>query len=78
MDESCLNGLDEGVEDVSSLLSAGLDDGEHSVDEAAAGGALRAEGEFAPDDGVAQGAFAGVVRRLDAVVLEELPEPRRA
>lgn len=38
-------------------------------------GALRAEGELAPDDGAAQGPCAGDVGRLDAVVLEELSEP---
>jgi hypothetical protein len=44
--------LDEVVEDVSSLLAAGFDDGEHGFDEAAPRGDLRAEGELAPDDGV--------------------------
>ena len=57
------------------MLAAGFDSGEHRFDEAAARGALRAEGELAPDDGVPQRAFAGVVRRFDAVVLEKGPKP---
>jgi hypothetical protein len=55
------DGFGEEVEHVSGLLPAGLDHGENGFDEAASIDALRAEGEFPPDDGVPQGALAGVV-----------------
>ena len=58
-----LNGLGDEVEGVLFLLSAGFDDGQHGLDEPTAVGALRAEGEFSPDDGVTQGPLAGVVGR---------------
>ena len=62
------------VEDFAFLLAAGLDDRQQGFDEAAASGALGAEGEFAPDDGVAQHLFRAIIRRLNTGVGEEHPE----
>ena len=61
-----MDGGGEVLESGTALLAAGLDHRQHRFYEAAAAGALRAEGELAPDDGVTQRAFACVVRRLQA------------
>lgn len=67
-------GGDEG-EDIDGSLAAGFDDGQHGFHEAAAGFALSAERQFPPDHGVPQGALAGVVRRFDALHVDEGPQP---
>ena len=64
----------QDIEDIAVLLAAGFDDGEQGLDEAAAGVALGAEREFAPDHGVAQDLFGAVVGRLRTGVGEEHPE----
>ena len=64
----------EEVEDIAILLAAGFDDGQQGLDEAAARGALSAEGEFAPDHGVAQDLFGAIICGLDPGVSEEHPE----
>ena len=69
------DGVGEVGEGVAALLAAGFDDGQHRLDEAAAGGALRAEGELPPDHGVTQGPLAGVVGRFDAFGAEKGPQP---
>ena len=56
------------------LLAAGFDDGQQGFDKAAAGCALGAEREFAPDDCVTQRAFAAVVRRFQARDFPEQPQ----
>jgi len=61
----------EVLEGVAALLAAGLDHRQHRFHEAAAGGALRAERELAPDDGVTQRAFARIVRRFYAFATDE-------
>src|SRR5207249_3019016 len=61
-------------EGVAAGPAAGLDDRQQPLDEPAAGGRLRAEGELPPDDRVPQGALGGVVGRLDAVDGDEGPE----
>lgn len=48
-----LDSIGEVGEGVAALLPAGLHEGEHPFDEAASGWALRAEGELAPDHGMA-------------------------
>ena len=75
MGEVGLDGGGEVVEGTAALLAAGFDDGQHRFQETAAAGALRSEGELAPDDGVTQRAFARVVRRLDTFLADERPEP---
>ena len=62
------------VEDFAFLWAAGLDDGQHRFDEAAAGGALGAEGEFAPDHGVAEDLFGAIIGRLNTGVGDEHPQ----
>ncbi len=64
----------EEVEDIAFLLAAGFDDGQQGFDEAAASGGLGAEGEFAPDHGVAQDLFGAIIRGLDSGVSEEYSE----
>ena len=54
---SGLGGVGDEFEDVAVLLSAGFEDAEQGLDEAAARGALGAEAELAPDDGMAQRAL---------------------
>ena len=51
-----------------------LDDTQQALDEPAAGGRLRAEGQLPPDDRVPQGALGGVVGRLHALNFGEGPE----
>ena len=70
-----MDGGGEVLEGAAALLAAGLDDRKHRLHEAAAAGALRAERELPPDDGMTQRAFARVVRRLDAFLADERPEP---
>ena len=64
----------QDIEDIAFLLAAGFDDGQQGFDEAAASGALGAEGEFAPDDGVAQHLLRAIIRRLNTGVIKEHPE----
>ena len=71
---SC-GGVGDEFKDVAGLLSAGFDDGQQRLDEAAALRTLGAEAELAPDHGRAESAFAGVVRGFDAFVVEERLEP---
>ncbi len=63
------------LEGVATLLATGLDHREHRLHETTAAGTLSAEGELAPDDGVAQHAFANVVRRFHTFTTNECPEP---
>ena len=70
-----LDGVGEELASRSTLLAAGFDHREHGLNESASRGALRAEGQLAPNDGVTQGPFAGVVRRFDSLVLEKHPQP---
>ena len=75
MGEVGIDGGGHEGEYVAGLLAAGFDDSEEGFDEAAALFALGAEGKFPPDDGVSQGALAGVVRRFDALHVDEGPQP---
>src|SRR5438132_2132290 len=59
----------------SRLLAAGFYDRQDRGYEPAAMCALRAKRKFAPDDGMPQRAFAGIVRRLDTFDLQEGPKP---
>ena len=54
-----MDGGGEIVEDVAALLAAGLDHRQHRFHEAAAAGALRAEGKLAPDHRVGCATTAG-------------------
>ena len=56
------------------LLAAGFEDGQQGFDEAATGFTLGAEREFAPEDCVAQRAFATVVRWFQARDFQKQPE----
>ncbi len=64
----------QDIKDIAFLLAAGFDDGQQGFDEAAAGGALGAEGQFAPDHGVTQHLFGAIIGRLNTGVAEEHPE----
>ena len=64
----------QDIKDVAVLWAAGLDDGQHRFDEAAAVGVLCAEGEFAPDHGVADDLFGAIIGRLNTGVGQEHPE----
>ena len=70
----CFEGGGQDIQDIAVLLAAGLDDGQQGFDEAAAGGALGAEGQFAPDHGVAEDLFGSIISRLHTGVGEEHPE----
>ena len=63
--EVCFDGLDEELQGVSSLLSAGFDNAEQCLDEAAARRALGSEAELRPDDRVTQRSLGRIVGRLD-------------
>ena len=65
----------EVLEGVAVLLAAGFDHRQHRFDETATAGTLRAEGKLTPDNGVAQGTLAGVVRRFHPFATDERPEP---
>ena len=69
------DGFGDVLEDVAALLAAGLGDGQQGLDESASGGALRAEAQFPPDDGVTQAPLGGVVRRFDAIDIQKRPQP---
>ena len=56
------------------LAAAGFDDRQHPLDEPAARGRLRAEGQLPPDHGVTQRLLGGVVGRLDAFDFHEGPQ----
>ena len=49
------DGLADELENVALLLTTGFDGRQQRFHEAAAGGALRSEGEFSPDHRVTQG-----------------------
>ena len=68
------DGLDEEGEGVSLLLAAGFDGGQQAFHESATVGALGAERQVFPDDGVAQRAFGRVVGRLDIRAIHEPPQ----
>ncbi len=67
MGEVVFDGLGDEGEGVAVLSAAGFDHREQGLDEAAAGGALGAERQLAPDHRVTQGALGRVVGRLDEV-----------
>ena len=56
-------------------MSAGFDNGQRGLGEAAALSTLGAKTEFAPEFRRAKSAFGGVVRGFDAFVVEERLEP---
>jgi len=60
---------------VAVLLAASFDGCQQCFDEPTAGGALGAEGEFAPDDRVMQRPLRRVVGRFDSLRVQEYPEP---
>ena len=64
----------EEVDDMAVSLAAGFDDGQQGLDEAAAGVAVGAEGEFAPDDGATQDLFGAIISGWDSGVIGEGPE----
>ena len=73
--EMGFDGGGEIVEGVAMLLTAGFYHREHGLHEAAAGGALGAEGELSPDHRVTQRSLTRVVGRFNAFTADERPEP---
>lgn len=69
------DGLGKVGVDASALLATSFDGSEQGFDEAAARGALRAEGELSPDHRVTQSAFARIVGGFDPVVPQKDPQP---
>ncbi len=57
------------------LLTSGCDCGQHFCGERAAAGPLRLESWLPPDHDMADGARAGVVGRLDALMTPKRPHP---
>jgi hypothetical protein len=72
-EKSGFAGSSEEVEDVAVLLPERGVDSEYALEKAAAGFALRTESEFAQHHGVANGTLGGVVRRLNSLVVYEVP-----
>ena len=64
------------VQYVALLLAQRIADGEHALDEATTGKAVRTEAGVAPQYTVTQGAFGGVVGRLDTFLADEGPQGR--
>lgn len=62
-------------EGIALLLTAGLYDSEHRLDEATAICALSTKGQLAPDHGMAQGTLTGVVGGFDPLMTDQHPEP---
>ncbi len=65
----------EVIETIARLLPAGFHDSQNRLDEAAAARALSAEGQFSPNDGVAERSLADIVRRFHPFDIQECPEP---
>ena len=70
----CVDGIAEELKRASFLLAAGLQHREQAFDEAASVGALCAEGEASPDDGMSQRTFGGIIGRLDIFAVLKHPE----
>ena len=67
-------GLCHEFQDTFTLLSAGLDDGQHCFNESVAAFTLCAETQLAPNHSVTQAAFTGIVGRLDFRVAKKRPQ----
>jgi hypothetical protein len=70
----CFNGSGDNIQQVSLLLSAGLDHREHRFHEATASRTLSSEREFSPDHGVSQDLFCAIVSRADSSMIQKSPQ----
>ena len=71
-----LAGFGQKIQGIAFLLAQGDDSGQNALDEKRASFTLGAEAAATPDDRPPQGAFGGIVGRLDACLADEGPQSR--